>query len=202
MDLVKILLCVSHAVLISLCTHLPPPSQLQLNHSSSAPIMPNCINHVHSTQSPNACLPPQSCPHNAYCYHCTLPSPSAHLHLNCVYSSSNSCLPPRPCLFKPEHLSPTSTVFPQVQALISHPDHCGDPCLPGLVSTHPTPSYHHSTSLSHSQIILINPLFNLCICLSGSFNLLVGLPRKLHPVLVLCPYHLGFAGESFSTLPS
>ena len=78
--------------------------------------------------------------------------------------------------------------------------HCGDPCLPGLVDAHPTPSYHHSTSLSHSQIILINPLFNLCICLSRSFNLLVRLPRKLCPVLVLCPHHLGFASESFSTL--
>ena len=64
------------------------------------------------------------------------------------------------------------------------------------------PSYHHSTSLSHSQIILINLLFNPCIRLSGSFNPLVRLPRKLRPVLVLCPHHLGFTGESFSTLLS
>ena len=81
-------------------------------------------------------------------------------------------------------------------------DHCGDPCLPGLVSAHPTPSHHHSTSLFPSQTILINPLSNPCIHLSGSFNPPVGLPRKLRPVLVLCPCHLGFAGESFSTLLS
>ena len=80
---------------------------------------------------------------------------------------------------------------------------CGDPCLSGLVSTYPTPSHHHYSSLFPSQTILINLLSsNPCIHLFRSFNLPVGLPRKLHPVLVLCPCHLGFAGESFSTLLS
>ena len=82
------------------------------------------------------------------------------------------------------------------------PTRCGDPCLPGLVSTYPTPSYHHSTSLFPSQTILINPLSNPCIRLSAILNPPVGLPRKLRPVLVLCPRHLGFTGESFSTLLS
>ena len=79
---------------------------------------------------------------------------------------------------------------------------CGDLCLPGLVSAYPTPFHHHPSSLFPSQTILINPLFNPCICISGSFSPPVRLPRKLRPVLVLCPHHLGFAGESFSTLLS
>ena len=80
--------------------------------------------------------------------------------------------------------------------------HCGDLCLPGLVSAYPTPFYHHPSSLFPSQTILINLLFNPCIRKSRRFSLLVGLPRKLCPVLVLCPRHLGFTGESFSTLLS
>ena len=79
---------------------------------------------------------------------------------------------------------------------------CGDPYLPGLVYAHPIPCHHHSTSPFLSQIILFNPLSNPCICLSGSFNPLVVLPRKHCPVPVLCPCHYRIPGESFSTLLS
>ena len=146
--------CVSpHFLPPSQCCFLPALRMVSASTSTATrPLIdasPVRVSHVHSTRSPNARLPLQPRPHDAYRYHCALPSPSARLlprpclfepgcssptshvslqaralvsHLNPVPSSLSACLPPGPCLFKPGCSSPTSTVSLRARAFVSHPD--------------------------------------------------------------------------------
>ena len=95
---------------LSPSAHLPPPCLIEHNRSSPTFIISKLSPHI-STMSiwaqPLVYHPPGSIWAQLLMFH----------H---ILSSSIACVPPPPCQFKPEHLSPASTMSIQAWQLISH----------------------------------------------------------------------------------